>query len=378
MKSVYETVRRNLSLSNRQDNFRIEVLRPNGNRYLELREYSTGTKLFYYDFSTAGSGCVAIPKRTDTIPIIAGFEKQQEIMTYFAVKVSAKPRLLFMPAKWVESTFPNLEAFAAAKPFGGRVGPKSNTDFLLPIPGRPNNDNPMINFSFVPNDNLGILNAKLLALFDRFHPFNDQGRPDGNQNTGWPEPDRADIRAALQLVRAPTIFDSMFFTVFPDPGGNINNDYEEPNFALALFPDFLEASAPDNTVITTQPPRTNPYFRNLSSQNRGPGWIQVNAPPGGGGDYGNYANEQIGSHSTTGVSQFDLVKDNPNEFGFASREQIHSGWTPNGQPGRIGYSVKFISFDGLMRFLEVESTAGGTVPLANKPTGDPNLNKILH
>ncbi|MBM4316578.1 MAG: pilus assembly protein [Deltaproteobacteria bacterium] len=379
MKSVYETVRRNLSLSNRQQNFQIDVLRPNGNRYLDLRQYATNAKFFYYDFSTAGSGCVAIPKRTDSIPIIAGFEKQQDIMTYFAVKVSAKPRLLFMPAKWVESAFPNLEAFSAAKPFGSRIGPKGNTDFLVPTPGRPNNANPMVNFSFVPNDDLGLLNAKRLALFDRFHPFNDQGRPDGNQNTGWPEPDRTAIRSALQLVRAPTLFDSMFYTVFPDPGNNINNDYIESDFALALFPDFLEASAPDNTSINTPDPRTDPYFRNLSSQNRGPGWIQINAPAGGGGgDYGNYAEEQLGSHSTTGVSQFDFVGDNPNEFGFANREQIHSGWTPDSRRGRIGYSVKFISFDGLMRFLEVESTAGGKIPLANKPTGDPNLNKILH
>jgi hypothetical protein len=379
MKSVYETVRRNLSRSNREGTFQIDVLRPNGDRYLDLKEYQTNAKFFYYDFSTAGSGCVAIPKKTDSIPIIAGFEKEQEIMTYFAVKVSGRPRLLFMPAKWIESTFPNLEAFSAAKPFGSRIGPKSNTDFLVPTPGRPNNDNPMVNFSFIPNDRLGLSNSKLLALFDRFHPYNDQGRPDGNQNTGWPEPDRADIRSALQLARAPTLFDSMFYTIFPDPGNNINNDYVESDFASALFPDFMEASAPDNTLINTPAPRTDSYFRNLSSQNRGPGWIQINAPAGGGGgDYGNYAEEQIGSHSTTGVSQFDIVKDNPNEFGFANREQIHSGWTPNLGRGRIGYSVKFISFDGLMNFLEVETTAGGKAPLANKPTGDPNLNKILH
>lgn len=381
MKSVYETVRRNLSLSMRQGNFKIEVLRPNQNLYLQLREYSTNTKLFYYDFSTKGSGCVAIPKSAGPFNIVAGFEKEQEYMTYFAVKVSAKPSLLFMPQKWVESAFPNLEAFAAAKPFGSRIGPKSNTDFLVPTPGRPNSTNPMMNFSFVPNDRLGMLNAKVLALFDSFHPYNSRNFPDGNQDTGWPEPGKQNNRAALQLVRAPTIFDSLFYTVFPDPGSNnINDDYiERPEFAMALFPDYLEAADSQNNLITTNLMGTkDPYFRDLSSTNRGPGWIQVNASPGGGGSYGNYSQEGLSSHSTTGVSQFEFVKDNPNEFGFATKDQIHSGWAPSQGVGRIGYSVKFISFDGLMRFLEVESTSGGKVPLANKPTGDPNLNKILH
>jgi Putative Flp pilus-assembly TadE/G-like len=378
MKAVYESVQRNLSLSNRQDNFKVEVLLPNGNKYVELNRYSTQAKFAYFDFDPKGSGCVAIPTLSDDINIIAGYEKNQEVMTYFAVKVSAKPRLLFMPAKWIESTFPNLEAFAAAKPFGSRIGPKSNTDFLLPVPGRPNNESRTINFSFRPNDSFGMTNTKILALFDAFHPFNDQGRPDGNQNTGWPEPDRTNNRAALQLIRAPTIFDSMFYTIFPDPGGNINDDYSEPQYAEALFPDYLEAAGSDNSLINTPQPPTAAYFRDLSSVNRGSGWIQVNADRGGAGDYGNYAQEQLASHSTTGVAQIDIVKDDPNAFGFATKDQINSAWTPDPNTGRVGYSVKFIPFDGLMNFLRVQSTSGGQVPLANKPTGDPNLSKILH
>jgi len=379
LKTVYETVRRNLSRSNRIPNFDIEVLRPNDNKYLELTDYTTSARLFYYDFSNAGSGCVAIPRRTPPIEIIAGFQKRQDILTYFAVRVKAKPNLLFMPQAWVEAAFPELEAYAAAKPFGSRIGPKSTTDFLVPVPGRANNANTMINFSFVPNDQLGFLNTKILSLFDRFHPINGAGRPDGNQISGWPEPDRANNRGALQLIRAPTIFDSLFYTIFPDPGGNINNDYEEPEYAQALFPDYLEAAGPDNNIIPITKPRTPFYFRNLSSTNNGAGWIQVNATQGGARDYGNYAQEQVSSHSTTGVSGIDIVKDDPNAFGFANRQQIHSAWTPAGQRGRIGYSVKFISFDGLMRFLEVESTSGGRTPILNKPTGDlPVLNKLLH
>jgi hypothetical protein len=163
----------------------------------------------------------------------------------------------------------------------------------------------------------------------------------------------------------------------------MSEDYaERPDFALALFPDYLEAAGPDNNLIDTPSPKTAPYFRNVASTNRGgQGWIQVNAPPdtAAGRDYGTYGQEQPGSHSTTGVSQLEFVKNNPNEFGFATKDQINSGWAPQGEAGRIGYSVKFISFDGLMRFLEVQNTdGGGKSPIRNRPTGDPNLNKLLH
>ncbi|NBY19598.1 pilus assembly protein [bacterium] len=377
LKSVYETVRRNLSISNRANNFKIEVLPPNGNKYLELVQYEANGKLFYYDFNTAGSGCVAIPRRSQTIPIIAGFEKKQDIVTYFAVKVSATPRMLFMPQKWVEAAFPNLEAYAAAKPFGSRIGPQRTTDSLVPVPGRPDNVNTNINVSFFPNDDSGFLNTKTLALFDRFHPLNSANKPDGNQISGWPEPDRQNNRGVLQLVRAPSIFDSMFYTVFPDPGNNINDDYTEPNYALALYPDYTEAAGPDNAIINTPQPNTQFYFRNLSSNNRGPGWIQINADPGGGRDYGNYATEQLASHSTTGVSGIEIVKEDPNAFGFATKDQIHSGWAPNDQPGRIGYSVKFISFDLLKTLQQTNASGGGSVPIANKPQGE-HVNNILH
>lgn len=103
----------------------------------------------------------------------------------------------------------------------------------------------------------------------------------------------------------------------------------------------------------------------------------MNASQGGQRSYGNYAQEQVGSHSTTGVAQFADLKDKENDFGFATKDQINSAWAPNGQNGRIGYSVKFIPFDGLVRFLEVESTNGGKARLLINP-GDPNINKILH
>lgn len=387
VKAALESARRNLSFSNRSD-FKFEILTPTGNEYIRLNDYRTRASLFFYDFSVQGDGCVGIPSFLDFesvtgTPMVAGVEKNLSIMTYFAVKVSSKPTMLFMPQKWVEEAFPTLEAFAAAKPFGSRIGPHGTTDQLLPVPNRPGNANRMINFSFKPNDRFGIMNTKITALFDRLHPLNSAFRPDGNQDTGWPDPDKSnELRAALQLIRAPTQFDALFYSVFPDPGGNIQDDYLEADYAMALYPDYMEAAGTDNNLIGIPQPRT-PAYLPAQVGSRTPGWIQINSDPSGlGGDYGGYAEEQPGSHSVTGVAQFQELKGNEASFGFANRELIHSGWTANAptgglRPGRIGYSVKMVPMIGLMRTFQIVSESGGG-SIANKPTGDPNLSKILH
>ena len=62
----------------------------------------------------------------------------------------------------------------------------------------------MINFSFRPGDTLGIMNTRIMAALDALHPFNQAGRPDGNQNSGWPDPQKAgDMRTALRAITAP-------------------------------------------------------------------------------------------------------------------------------------------------------------------------------
>jgi hypothetical protein len=382
MQAAYQSALRNLSLSNKDD-FKMEVLQPSGGEYVHLEENRARASLFYINFQVQGDGCVGRPGFLDFDGMPVSFTKTQSIVTYFAVKLTAKPKMLFMPSKWVEGdVFPVLEAFAAAKPFGSRIGPDATTDQLVPIPNRPGNNSRLINFSFRPGDNLGIYNTKIMAYLDALHPFNGIGRPDGNQNTGWPEPNRAEnLRTALQAIRAPTIFDAILYTVFPDPGANIQQDYLEPQYATALYPDYMEAADPQqDSVLQTPESKTPPYFPNaVGSKNRGPGWIQINADGGGGGGpYGNYASEQIASHSVTTVAGLPLM-DNPSDFGWATKEMVHSGWAPEGEPGRIGYSVKFIGMDALVRTLRVRLNDAGTEgPIANPPTGDPNIKNVYH
>jgi hypothetical protein len=92
----------------------------------------------------------------------------------------------------------------------------------------------------------------------------------------------------------------------------------------------------------------------------------------------------MASHSVTLAAGLPLISDeNAPNFGFASRAMVHSGWSPqrdaSQNQGRIGYSVKFISFDALMRTIQVRrSDTGQRGPIDNKPTGDDNLTEIYH
>ena len=227
-------------------------------------------------------------------------------------------------------------------------------------------------------------NTKVMAYLDALHPFNGVGRPDGFRPTGWPVPRRGGVgRQALRAIRAPNLFDAVFYPIFPDPGSNSDTDYPETQrFAQALYPDYLEAADfSDDRVIQTPAPSTRAYFDGITSRNRGTGWIQVNANNTGvGGPYRGYLEETPSSHST--VSAFGLPRinsqDAANAFGWASPQQIHSSWAPAGKAGRTGYSVKFVAFDGLMRTFRVRAPGGGLTRIANPPTGSPNLNTVLH
>jgi len=250
-----------------------------------------------------------------------------------------------------------------------------------------------LSFSVRPNDPIGFLNTKLLAFYDGLHEFNNLNFPAGDQNR-WPEADptrNGQASQALQAIRAPTLFDALFYTIFPDVGANIDTDYfEGANKARARYPDYMESADFASNNIFGRDIRTPPYFpQGVGSRNKGRGWIQVNAnnTRSGPAAYRGYAEEsnQPSYHSVASGRNIGFLQ-NPGrdvQFGFAPPEMIHSGWMPqqeeNNSPpkGRIGYSVKLIGFDALLRTIRVQ-VAGTESRIANPPIGDPNLNRLDH
>lgn len=378
--SARESARRNLTISNNNSDFKIELLTPEDNQFVQVERFDSDNFATWFEFQARGSACVAKVGITKfRVPV--GFEKNPRVLTYFGVKLTSKPRMLFMPQSWVNAAFPTLEAYAIAKPFGSRLGPGKYTDGLVGVPSV-QQKNHLLNFSTKPGDLYGMRSKKLLAYYDSIHKF-DGNIPEGNQNRGWPEPYRTDdpyLTAPLQAIRTPTIFDGLFYTVFPDPGSNMPQDYiESPDIAQALYPDFLEAAGPNNQPIQTRAPASAPYYNLSIAGRRGQGWIRADVPiDQSGSPYGTYAAEQPGTHSTTGPSSLPSLAGREAEFGFATKDVYHSAWTPPGTEGRIGYGVKFISIHTLMKELENKTNDGDTILFENKPRLEPNLDKILH
>jgi hypothetical protein len=120
--------------------------------YLDLKIYLINFAPFYTAFVPAGdnSGSVAISAKCSATKIAMpvpgyplGFEKNPNIMTYYAVKGESTFIGLLNPF----DEPPKLVAYAAAKPFGGRIGPRlfktygnssNSTIFVNPNPPRSN------------------------------------------------------------------------------------------------------------------------------------------------------------------------------------------------------------------------------------------------
>lgn len=373
----------NLTESN-QNEFKFEILQPQEGKFISLNEIEAINSAVYFDYNSRGSACVAYPGSL-VFKSLLGFEKDPRYLTYFGVKLTSKPKMLFMPQAWIDANFPTLEAYAVAKPFGSRLGPSETSDPFIPV-FRPQAQDSRLNFSVLapgdPNGDKGFsMSAKLLAYYDSLHPKNNNGRPEGNRNRGWPEPFKnGSVRDPLQAIRTPTIFDALFYTVFPDPGENIQSDYLEPQLAEALYPDYLEAAGPNNQFISNRKiSSTPPYLKNLPGRKGQSGLIQVHVDTDfSGPHFDTYAVENPGTHSVTGPFSLPGMTDEARarEFGFATPQMYHSAWAPPGE-SRIGYGVKFISLDTLNNFENIDSS-GEQGFLVNRPTGDPNLNQILH
>lgn len=132
--------------------------------YLDLKLYLINLVTFYTSFvanqTTPGPGGIAEEANCAAtkigLPIPGyplGFEKAQGVMTYYAVKGEVKFKGLLNP---FADSLPTLTAFAAAKPFGGRIGPKlfgltSPTDTLVHLRGTmPRSHNYVFGMNLVP------------------------------------------------------------------------------------------------------------------------------------------------------------------------------------------------------------------------------------
>lgn len=97
---------------------------------LQLKKIQTKIDTFALDFSSgANPGAEASSEAKDCNPLIVpivvnspvtvGVYKDPSVLTYYAVRLKAKARLLF----WPLGEPPTLKAYSLAQPFGSRIGP---------------------------------------------------------------------------------------------------------------------------------------------------------------------------------------------------------------------------------------------------------------
>lgn len=102
-------------------------------RYLDLQAVPVNYTIFYTTFSArsqdlvigsqvlnSDAECTTVKTAMPVPAYLTGFQKNPEVLTYYAVRTKVKFSGLFFPF----SEPLELTAVAAAKPFGGRIGPK--------------------------------------------------------------------------------------------------------------------------------------------------------------------------------------------------------------------------------------------------------------
>ena len=103
--------------------------------YIDLQAYSLNLSTFYTTFTSiterfkapgidtdAEAGCAGTKTALPVPGYIMGFVKNPAVMTYYAVKGTARYTGLFFP--FAETDGIEMSAYATAKPFGGRIGPR--------------------------------------------------------------------------------------------------------------------------------------------------------------------------------------------------------------------------------------------------------------
>jgi hypothetical protein len=203
---------------------------------LKLQDTKTQFATYALMYQNGGGPAVA---NSDCVPKLApiliknlpiGVSKDPKALTYYAVRLRAKAKVLFSPFGDVE-----LKAYAAAQPFGSRIGPPAamlNRGFTHPasppdeyIPGEPNQV-ALIRSQLEMVPNLPILDGDPnqptantgwntnFVIFNMFQKF----APDG-QNVAT-SINSQDLQRAYQAAMVPNPWESRVYNIPTDLGSD--------------------------------------------------------------------------------------------------------------------------------------------------------------
>lgn len=250
---------------------------PDGARLLALQDIKESFDVYAIDFAIGGNcslqvaqtgssdqGCsqCLVPLSFKDIRPTVGVAKDPSVLTYYAIRLQAKARLLFSPFGNV-----TLTAYSAAQPFGSRIGPK-DSDVGFSSLQRPASGVPVRCFSqFCANElaervpNLSVTDAdgaeptaqggwNSLLLQKAFYDGYKQIRPDGTLSTQLPASlGVEEIQRALQVAMVPNPWERAKY--------NIPNSLKDP-FVRDFTPDGWSAIYAPLFSSATEQSSSNP------------------------------------------------------------------------------------------------------------------------
>ena len=181
--SAYNTLSDNIFSD---DTIQLDELMPAGNagaRLLTLKDIKADFDTYAVDFSSASGtldgttaadcNSMLVPVRPAPVPV--GVYKDPTVLTYYAVRLRAKAKIMFSPFGDVD-----LKAYAAARPFGSRIGPVlDGSAFTVEgTPRQPDAQN-------VSNSVADALTNYDAAYSSKRIPYLPVKKGDGGRGTGW-------------------------------------------------------------------------------------------------------------------------------------------------------------------------------------------------
>jgi hypothetical protein len=291
--------------------------------------------------------------------------KNPKKLTYYAVRLKAKAKLLFSPFGTV-----TLKAYAAAQPFGSRLGPtEKDTDFLRPseLPANLAPDGAATSLTLqnkIPN--LPIREQDTAGAGGGWDTKEALGAFYSGFSTQAGEPpkqlDEAAMNRAMQSAMAPNPYESKRFNIPNDVGGDSFVRNFDSRGVLAFWaPVFAPAKAAqadaairslvDELMGDVGAPELKAALQQELSAYFGKLRNGAGENIGGAAESFNVFRMQDPLHVNGNAAQPIAV---PGGLSLTDPAKLRTSWNAvlSGdfrKEGRVGYSVKFVSFDSLLR-----------------------------
>jgi hypothetical protein len=362
---------------------------------LRLEEQRASFEIYPIDLEQVPGGdgtCNATPVPYGVRNIPVGVYKDPRFLTYYALRLKARARLLFNPfGRDLEMT-----AYSAAQPFGSRIGPKLQEDFFTVEVSQPVR-------SCTGSDPGGSRITTCQNRIPATHIFEDAG-PDAWQMPevlsslygamsagGDPNTDinLAAVNRGFQAAMAPNPWEAGKYNI---PGGLENNDpfvdYFGPSNQMAIWAPLMEgnsanelesmaqeflqqissiglgsstSSMSSGTLQNIASGLTAGFTQYISRLQAGQGESDVAGGPGENIKFYRMSNPYAGTPLAGRIALSDMAR------AKSSWNEVHNDAFKS--RGRTGYSVKFVAFKHLNT--PSDMTTDGSQIWENRPIEDP-------